>query len=144
MHKVLSSSFLIIGIQVRENTNDGANGGQVTGMRTVRYRAVLPKIDRRWPIEEEIDRRRSIEREIDRRRSIAEEKGRRRGKKEKKKIRKNTSPARRGRLRPLFLPRGEKDRGDIFSSCRHVQFAWWRFQFRSLGVNEYYSATCTE
>lgn len=29
MHNALSSSFLIIGIQVRENTNDGANGGQV-------------------------------------------------------------------------------------------------------------------
>ncbi|RRT45088.1 hypothetical protein B296_00055352, partial [Ensete ventricosum] len=72
-------------------------------MRTIRYQAVLPKIDRRRPIEEEIDHRRSI----------AEEKGKKKRKKRKKKRRrKNTSPACRGRLRPLFLPRGEKDRGD--------------------------------
>ncbi|RWW34322.1 hypothetical protein GW17_00000926 [Ensete ventricosum] len=57
---------------------------QVIGMRTTRYRAVPPKIDRPWPIEEEIDRRRSIEREIDRRRSIEEEKGKKKRKRRKK------------------------------------------------------------
>ncbi|RWW61192.1 hypothetical protein BHE74_00031764, partial [Ensete ventricosum] len=54
-------------------------------MRTARYRAVPPKIDRWRPIEEEIDRRRSIEREIDRRWSIKKEKGKKKRKRKKKK-----------------------------------------------------------
>ncbi|RZR82252.1 hypothetical protein BHM03_00008623 [Ensete ventricosum] len=107
---------------------------KVTGSWTARYLAVQSKIDcwrsilvvgdrfrpsavdfgRRRSIEREIDRRRSIEREIDRRRSIEEEKGKKKRKRRKKKKRgrKNTTPAGRPWPRPLFLPRGEKDRGD--------------------------------
>ncbi|RWW34018.1 hypothetical protein BHE74_00036504 [Ensete ventricosum] len=57
---------------------------QVTGMRTGRYRAVPPKIDRRRSIVEEIDCRRSIEREIDCRWSIEEEKGKKKRKRKKR------------------------------------------------------------
>ncbi|RWW62915.1 hypothetical protein BHE74_00029937 [Ensete ventricosum] len=91
-------------------------------MRTARYRAVLPKIDRQRSIlavgsqlKGEIDRRRLIEGEIDRRRSIEREKGRKKKKRKKKKRRKKTywrarsSPVRRRHSRVLFLPRGEKD-----------------------------------
>ncbi|RZS15314.1 hypothetical protein BHM03_00047132, partial [Ensete ventricosum] len=74
---------------------------QVTSTRTAHYWAVLSKIDRRQPIEEEIDCRQSIE----------EEKGKKKRKRKKKKRRrKNTSPARRPRPRPLFLPREETER----------------------------------
>ncbi|RWV98367.1 hypothetical protein GW17_00038794 [Ensete ventricosum] len=80
---------------------------QATGMRTARYRAVPPKIDRR----------RSIEGEIDHLRSIEEEKGKKkkRKKRKKKRSRNNTapsSPARRRRPRPqaLFLPHEETER----------------------------------
>ncbi|RWW07658.1 hypothetical protein GW17_00028952 [Ensete ventricosum] len=111
---------------------------QVAGMRTARYRAVPPKIDRRRSISAvggqlkgEIDRRWSIEGEIDRRRSIEREKGRKkkRRKKKKKKKRREKIPIARARSSPVrhrhsravathgsqarFLPRGEKDRGDI-------------------------------
>ncbi|RZR98684.1 hypothetical protein BHM03_00028101, partial [Ensete ventricosum] len=84
--------------------------------------------DHRRPIEEEIDRQRSIEEEIDCRRSIEQEKGKRkkkkkkkkkkkrkRRKKEKRRRRKNTKCLRAVAARgsqALFLPRGEKDRGD--------------------------------
>ncbi|RWW20487.1 hypothetical protein GW17_00015405 [Ensete ventricosum] len=80
----------------------------------------------------EIDRRRSIEGEIDHRRSIEREKGRKKKKRKKKKKKrkeekKYLSPAigprlcaaRRSRAvaarvsRALFLPRREKDRGDV-------------------------------
>ncbi|RWW32632.1 hypothetical protein GW17_00002679 [Ensete ventricosum] len=57
---------------------------QVTGTRTACYWAVLPKIDRRRPIEGKIDRQRSIE----------EEKGKKKRKRRKKKRRiKNTAPS---------------------------------------------------
>ncbi|RWW58625.1 hypothetical protein BHE74_00034544, partial [Ensete ventricosum] len=107
-------------------------------MRTARYRAVPPKIDCRRSISAvgsrlkgEIDRRRSIEGEIDRRRSIEREKGRKKKKRKKKKkrekipiarARSSTVRRRRSRAvaarepsRALFLPRGEKDRGNIAS-----------------------------
>ncbi|RZS11527.1 hypothetical protein BHM03_00042852 [Ensete ventricosum] len=62
----------------------------------------------------EIDHRRSIEGEIDRRRSIEREKGRKKKKRKKKKrpIARAPSSLSRGSL-ALFLPRGEKDRGDL-------------------------------
>ncbi|RZR73768.1 hypothetical protein BHM03_00028026 [Ensete ventricosum] len=99
---------------------------RVAGTRTARYQAVLPKIDYRRSISAvddrlkgEIDRRRSIEGEIDRRRSIEREKGKRKKKKKtRKEEKKNTfrdrpcAVATRG-SRALFLPRGEKDRGDF-------------------------------
>ncbi|RWW33087.1 hypothetical protein GW17_00002220 [Ensete ventricosum] len=112
---------------------------QVVGTRTAHYRAVPPKIDRRQSISTvgdrlkgEIDRRRSIEGEIDRRRSIEREKGKKkkRKKKKKKEKRRKRIPIARARSSPvhrrcprvvgargsraLFLPRGEKDRGDDF------------------------------
>ncbi|RWV87078.1 hypothetical protein GW17_00050962 [Ensete ventricosum] len=82
--------------------------------------------DHRRPIEEEIDRQRSIEEEIDCRRSIEQEKGKRkkkkrkRRKKEKRRRRKNTKCLRAVAARgsqALFLPRGEKDRGDRYALC---------------------------
>ncbi|RWW56617.1 hypothetical protein BHE74_00036653, partial [Ensete ventricosum] len=81
---------------------------QVIGTRTVRYQAVPPKIDRR----------RSIEEETNRQRSIKEEKGKKKRKRRKKEEKKEylarapSSPVDRPRPRSLFLPRGEKDRGD--------------------------------
>ncbi|RWW04051.1 hypothetical protein GW17_00032747, partial [Ensete ventricosum] len=90
---------------------------QVTSTWTARYWAVLPKIHRRRPIEEEIDRQRSIEREIDRQRSIEEEKGKKKRKRRKKEEEKKEYLARvpslpAGRSRPwlLFLPREETER----------------------------------
>ncbi|RRT42744.1 hypothetical protein B296_00056890, partial [Ensete ventricosum] len=92
---------------------------QVTGTRTVRYRAVSPKIDRQRSIEGEIDRHRSIEGE--------------KGKKKKKRKRRKKRRRRKNTLcRPcptahhplvahessppslaIFLLRGEKDLGDV-------------------------------
>ncbi|RZR91324.1 hypothetical protein BHM03_00019421 [Ensete ventricosum] len=99
----------------------------VVGTRTAHYRAVLPKIDRRWSISAissrlmgELDRRRSIEGEIDRQQSIEREKGKM--KKRKKKKKKKKKEKRRKRIpiargsRAFFLPRGEKDQGDITSA----------------------------
>ncbi|RRT48199.1 hypothetical protein B296_00044662 [Ensete ventricosum] len=94
----------------------GEDGGQITGMRTARYRAVPSKIGRR----------RSIEREIDCRRSIEEEKGgKKRKRKKKKRGIKNTSPVRCPRSlaaadrffsrvrRRSVSPREETDRGNV-------------------------------
>ncbi|RRT45675.1 hypothetical protein B296_00050643 [Ensete ventricosum] len=58
--------------------------GWVVGTWTARYRAVLPKINRRWLIEGEIDCRQSIEGEINRRRSIEGEKGKKKKKRKRK------------------------------------------------------------
>ncbi|RZR88796.1 hypothetical protein BHM03_00016429, partial [Ensete ventricosum] len=112
---------------------------QVASTQIARYRAVPPKIDRRRSISAvngrlkgEIDRQRSIEGEIDRRRSIEREKGKKKKKRKKKKKKKRkeeripiararSSPVRRCRScavaahgsRALFLPRGEKDPGNV-------------------------------
>ncbi|RZR70675.1 hypothetical protein BHM03_00001044, partial [Ensete ventricosum] len=100
---------------------------QVAGTRTARYRAVPPKIDRRRSISTVGDR---LKGEIDRQRSIEREKGRKKKKRKKKKKKKGekrpiarawSSPVRCRRLRAvaargsqaLFLPRREKDRGDV-------------------------------
>ncbi|RZS00208.1 hypothetical protein BHM03_00029870 [Ensete ventricosum] len=105
-------------------------------MRTARYRAVQPKIDRRRSISAVGGR---LKGEIDCRRSIEREKGRKKRKKKKKKRKeekKNTyrpravlarassplrvvaarglpAPACHRRPRALFRLHGEKDRGDI-------------------------------
>ncbi|RWW55871.1 hypothetical protein BHE74_00037455, partial [Ensete ventricosum] len=68
---------------------------QVAGMRTARYRAVPPKIDRRRSISVVGDR---LKGEIDHRQSIEREKGRKKKRKKKKKKEKKRkkylSPAR--------------------------------------------------
>ncbi|RWW34706.1 hypothetical protein GW17_00000516 [Ensete ventricosum] len=103
-------------------------------MRTARYRAIPPKIDRQRLISAIGGR---LKGEIDRRRSIEREKGKKKKKRKrrkKEKRRKNTQRPRavlagapsplacrcRPRVtiacalsRALFLPREEKDRGDI-------------------------------
>ncbi|RWV97374.1 hypothetical protein GW17_00039838 [Ensete ventricosum] len=97
---------------------------QVAGTWIVCYRAVSPKIDCRRSIEGEINHRRSIERE----------KGKKKKRKKKKTKKKRgekeyLSPARGPRScaiavresRALFLPRGEKDRGDHVDNCSTFQ-----------------------
>ncbi|RRT39376.1 hypothetical protein B296_00045462, partial [Ensete ventricosum] len=81
---------------------------QVVGTQTARYRAVPPKIDRRWSIsivdsrfEGKIDCRQSIEGEINHRRSIEREKG----KKKKRKRRKKGEDKKKEYLAPTRRPR---------------------------------------
>ncbi|RWW14042.1 hypothetical protein GW17_00022217 [Ensete ventricosum] len=135
-------------------------------MWTARYRAVPPKIDRQQSIsviggrlKGEIDRRRLIEREINRQWSIEREKGRKKKKRKKKKKKRNTycqhvvlacassSPASRQRSRvvaargswALFLPRGEKDRGNVRLRTGMLGTALYRYGIGT-GWTFFYSA----
>ncbi|RZR83449.1 hypothetical protein BHM03_00010053 [Ensete ventricosum] len=119
----------------------------VAGMRTARYQAIPPKINRRRPIEGEIDRRRSIE----------GEKGKKKKRKRRKKEKRSTyfpapsssahrrcprvasacassPPAGRGRFfsrarRWIVSLRGEKGRGDVASTfLRPVRTVRYRYR----------------
>ncbi|RWW77136.1 hypothetical protein BHE74_00014724, partial [Ensete ventricosum] len=90
--------------------------------QTARYRAVPPKIDRQRSIEGEIDRRRSIEQEKGKKKKKRKKKKKKKRKEERIPIaRARSSPVRRCRScavaahgsRALFLPRGEKDPGNV-------------------------------